>query len=102
MSKAKRNGKSRPAALAVAKDSASKTGRQIDVAALPEEPHGAIPLQWVDHMELSVRGNMNIATLRFFSVLPDRKVEVVRLQAATGFLEGVANLLIEKLPPSEE
>jgi hypothetical protein len=65
---------------------------------LPTEERTDLPLTWVDHMMMSVRSDLPVATLRFYSVLlPDSKSEVsksevCRLQTSVDHLKRMVDV----------
>jgi len=59
-------------------------------------PSGSPP-QWVDRMEIAVRGEVPVATLRFFSVCTPFIVEGARLQMSTDHLKQIVDVLCRTL-----
>ena len=64
--------------------------REVDLAALPLEP--GIPALWVDAIEVNVRSDIQVASLQCYLILPDRKIEVSRLQVSVSHLLQMGNV----------
>ena len=69
----------------------------VDPASLPVEPYPNPPLVWVDRMEINVRLNPPLATLRFHSALPDRLSEVCRLQCSQDHLRRMVDVICRSI-----
>lgn len=69
----------------------------LDTRALPKESDPSLGLLWVDRMELSIRSDVPIATLRFYGVVTDRLCEAARLQTSISHLQAIADLLCRSL-----
>jgi hypothetical protein len=63
---------------------------------LPERPNIAIPV-WADRMELSVRSDFPLATLRFLAVVPSPApqslLETARIQLSHGLLKSIVDVI---------
>ena len=87
------------------KSKAIKKPKPISAQDLPKV-HRNLPPIWVDTMGIAVRGDIPIATLVFYSVLPDRNetIEAVRIQTSLAHIMKMIKVLegtIEKIEPSE-
>ncbi len=67
---------------------------------LPQLPH-LVPPVWADRMELSVRGDAPLATLRFLAVvpspLPQSLVETGRIQLSHALLTSIVDLICKSI-----
>ena len=80
------------------KSTASRpTPTKVDVSKLPREADPGLKLLWVDSMQLGVRADIPIATLRFFSTLGDRVVEACRVQTSVKHLQSIADIICRNL-----
>lgn len=55
------------------------------------------PPHWVDHMELAVRADIPIATIRFYAICPPFIVESSRLQTSVDHLKKIVDVLSKSL-----
>lgn len=66
----------------------------VSLAQLPRRANLSIDLVWVDRMELAVRGDTPVATLRFFSAIATEElVECARLQTSMEHLKAIADAI---------
>ena len=72
--------------------SSPKPANVIELATLPVVG-GSPPLVWVDQMSINVRGDIPIATLRFFSAIHDHRSEACCLQTSIALLHQMADVI---------
>jgi len=71
---------------------------EVLAGALPKEADPSIRLVWVDTMEILVRSNLPIATLRFYSALGTEKLtEACRLQVGVEHLRRIADVICRSI-----
>lgn len=71
---------------------------QLDLAKLEKELDSTLKTLWVDRMEINVRGDLPIALLRFFSVVPpDKLSEACRMQTSLTHLQAIVDSLSRTL-----
>ena len=64
---------------------------------LPKESDPSIRLIWVDSMEVAVRGDVPVVTLRFYSALREKLAEACRVQTSTTHLRSILDVLCRSL-----
>ena len=69
----------------------------VNLKKLPKESDPSIRLLWVDTMELVVRHDVPVATLRFYSSLGDKLVETCRIQTSVPHLKAMADVINRNL-----
>lgn len=67
--------------------------RRIVVDNLSTESDPSLQLVWVDRMTLSVRSDIPVATIRFYSVTPENLVEACRLQTTVKHLHEIVDVI---------
>ena len=70
--------------------------KHIKYSELQVVPLSSAPL-WVDRMEFGVRGDIPVATVRFYSVCPPNLVEASRLQTSVAHLKQMVDVLCQSL-----
>jgi hypothetical protein len=76
----------------------SRRPLQLDPSKLPKESDPSLKLVWVDRMELLLRSDVPIATLRFYTVVGTEKLtEACRLQTTVSHLRAIVDLLCRQL-----
>ena len=65
----------------------------VDLNSLPKQSDPALQLVWVDMMELMLRGDTQMGTLRFYSLLGDHLSEACRLQVSVAHLKSIIDVL---------
>ena len=89
--------KSKRAASRATLPSGALAGRQdVNPAELKLIP-SASPAVWVDRMEIGIRGDVPVATLRFYGVCPPFLIEALRLQTSVDHLRLIADVLCQSL-----
>lgn len=73
----------------------------FDPASLVANP--GLQSVWVDHMRIAVRGDIPVATLRFFTTqaAPDVTMEACRIQIPIGLLKNMVDVIssvVERYP----
>ena len=66
---------------------------EIDMSKLPKEFNPRLQLIWVDRMEIAVRGDTPVATLRFYTAMVDHLSEVSRLQTSVTHIKAMIDVL---------
>ena len=69
----------------------------VDVAQLEVIVDPALRLTWTDRMTISLRADVPIATLSFYSLEPNRLREAARLQASVPHLQEVVDVICRTL-----
>lgn len=72
---------------------AQRLPRKVKLDDLPRESDVALRVMWADLMELSVRGDIPVAMLRFYAALPDKLIEQTRIQTSVKHLRGMIDVL---------
>ena len=65
----------------------------VNFAELPREEMPGLPLAWADRMEIHRRGDIPIATLRFYGALADRMCECARIQTTIAHIHQIIDVL---------
>ncbi len=77
---------------------AKPSATSIDLSKLPKLQSVALPLIWVDKMEVAIRGDVPVATLRFYSVVGgEAVVEACRLQMSTAHLRAMVDVISKSI-----
>lgn len=71
----------------------STRSKRLKIDRLVKDENPQLPLVWVDRMELTIRGDVPIATLRFYSVVGGRLSEECRIQTTTDHLHRIADVI---------
>lgn len=87
----------KPSARKARTKSSMPVKAKIDVSTLPKESDPTLRLIWVDRMELSVRADTPVATMRYYSVLLDHLSEACRLQMSTVHLRSMVDVMCRSL-----
>lgn len=66
---------------------------KIDLSKLPKEFNPSLQLVWIDRMEIAVRGDTPVATLRFYTAMVDHLSEVSRLQTSVTHIKSIIDVL---------
>lgn len=69
----------------------------LKLSELPKQADTSLKLLWVDRMELAVRGDAPVATLRFYSAFLDHLSEACRLQTSTAHLRAMVDVICNAL-----
>ena len=68
--------------------------RPVDITRLERESDPAIRLAWVDRMEVSMRSDIPVGTLRFYSAVGDEKLtEASRIQTSVAHMRQIVDVL---------
>ena len=70
---------------------------QVRLDKLEIQNNPALPTIWIDRMQLGVRSDAPVATLRFHTALQDCLVESCRLQVSTDHLKRITDVLCRTL-----
>ena len=71
---------------------------KVAVSQLPKESDPSIRLIWVDTMEIAVRGDVPISTLRFYSAITNEKLcEAFRLQTSVPHLRSMVDVICRSI-----
>ncbi len=66
---------------------------EIDMSKLPKVSDPSLQLVWVDRMEIGVRGDVPLVTLRFYTAMVDHLSEVSRLQTSVTHIKSIIDVL---------
>ena len=66
---------------------------KIDMSKLPKELNPSLQLVWIDRMEIAVRADTPVATLRFYTAMVDHLSEVSRLQTSVTHIKSIIDVL---------
>ena len=70
---------------------------EIDMSKLPKVLDPSLQLVWVDRMEIVLRGDAPIVTLRFYSVMGDHLSEACRLQTSETHIKAIIDVLCRNI-----
>lgn len=66
---------------------------QLSFETLPKVGNPALPVIWIDATTIAVRGDLPVAMLRFYALLPEAAVETLRMQTSIDHLRGLVDLI---------
>ena len=70
---------------------------EIDMSKLPKVSDASLRLVWVDRMEIAVRGDEPLVTLRFYSAVVDHLSEVSRIQTSVTHIKAIIDVLCRNI-----
>ena len=70
-------------------------GEPIKIAELPKVHDPAVSTIWVDTMQILVRGDVGVATLRFETALPEAAYEACRLQMSVEHVKRMIEVMCQ-------
>ena len=70
---------------------------EIDMSKLPREFNPGLQLVWVDRMEIAVRADTPVVTLRFYTATIDHLSEVSRLQTSVAHIKAIIDVLCRNI-----
>ncbi len=95
--KSSKSKKRKPATKRPRKRKSESRQLEIDIGKLPKQSDPSLRLTWVDRMEIAVRGDVPVVTLRFYSAVVDHLSEVSRLQTSATHVKAIIDVLCRNM-----